>query len=94
MTRQKRIRFTKKRSATKHRRHTTKHRRHITKHRRQATKHRRHLYRKQRQIRLIPGSQSVPLFTSPEKKNSNVIIVNDDHKSGNFVPGLRTYLSK
>ena len=52
-------------------------------------RHRRHLYRKRRQIVSLPGSQSVPLFSAPEKKQTQRIYVNKSNGFGNMIPGLR-----
>ena len=54
-------------------------------------RHKRHtrkrLYRKKRQIIMVPGSQGIPLFTAPAKKQNQLINI---HKSmGNLIPGLR-----
>lgn len=51
---------------------------------------RRRLYRKRREILTLPGSQRIPLFSVPEKKQTQRISVNQSNKqSGNMVPGLR-----
>ena len=51
---------------------------------------RRHLYRKRRQIIPLPGSKGVPIFSIPEKNNSQKIIINQSNKqSGNMIPGSR-----
>ena len=52
---------------------------------------RRHLYRKRREILTLPGSKGVPIFSIPEKKQAQKILVNHDsnNHSGNMIPGLR-----
>ena len=50
----------------------------------------RHLYRKRRDILTVPGSQGVPLFSTPENKSNQKIYVNKyDKQSGNMIPGMR-----
>jgi len=58
--------------------------------------HKKRLYRKRREIRLVPGSKSIPLFSTPEtKKNTPILDHNDFHKEqGGIVQGLRSYLNK
>lgn len=52
---------------------------------------RRNLYRKRREILTLPGSKGVPIFSIPEKKQAQKILVNHDsnNHSGNMIPGLR-----
>jgi len=52
--------------------------------------------RKHREIVVVPGSKSVPIFSPPEKKENIKINVNDNisKKQDNGIPGLRTYLNK
>ena len=74
-----------------HKRHRTnkrhnKSKKHITHTRRHI---RRHLYRKRRQIVSLPGSQSVPLFSAPEKKQTQRIFVNKSNSFGNMIKGMR-----
>ena len=54
-------------------------------------KHRkRHTYKKHRQIVIIPGNKGIPLFTDPDKKKPQKIMVNQrDIQSGNMIMGLR-----
>jgi hypothetical protein len=76
----------KKRSHTKRRQTKRRH------NKRSQTK-KRHLYRKRREIRIIPGSKSVPLFSKPEKKTNTPIFNNfTDKRHINMIPGLRNYL--
>ena len=70
------------------------HKRHITNKRNKRNKrnktNKRHLYRKRRQIFTLPGSKGIVLFTLPEKKEIQKIIVKQYSKqSGNMIPGLR-----
>ena len=60
--------------------------RHYKKHRKRHT--RRKLYKKRRDILILPGSKGVPLFIAPEKISSQSILVNQ-RQSGNMIPGLR-----
>ena len=72
----------------KTKRHT---RRHTRRHRKHTRRHRKHTRRyNRRQIMTLPGSQGVPLFSVPEKKHTQKILVNSDKQSGNMIPGLRT----
>lgn len=74
-----------KKTKRSHKRHKThkrnkKHRRHT----------RRHLYRKRREILTLPGSQGIPLFSAPEKNQTQRILINKSNKQlGNMIPGLR-----
>jgi hypothetical protein len=75
----------------KTKRHTRRHTRGHNK-RHNKTHRKRHLYRKHREIVSLPGSKGLPVFLSPDTKQSNKIYVNNDHKiSGNIIPGLREY---
>jgi hypothetical protein len=47
----------------------------------------RHLYRKRRQLIIVPGSQGLGLFTTPVNKQNQMISVNNG--VGNMIPGLR-----
>jgi hypothetical protein len=69
-------------------------RRNIQKHSNKTRKHHnKKLYRKRREIVIIPGSQSVRMFTHPEKKQPNKIMVDNSGlgSGGNIIPGLRNY---
>jgi hypothetical protein len=45
-------------------------------------------------ITSIPRSQSIPIFTKPEKIHSTNIIINKEHNYGNIISGLRNFLKK
>lgn len=79
-----------KKTQRRHKRHRTykKHRIH-KKHKTHRRHTRRYLYRKNRQIFNIPGSQGVPLFSVPEKNNLQKILINQSKQSGNMIIGLR-----
>lgn len=49
---------------------------------------RRHLYRKHRDIILVPESKGIPLFNPPEPDKKKIINKNI-LQSGNMIPGLR-----
>ena len=70
------------------------HRRHITnkKHiKRRNT--RKKMYRKRREILLVPGAKGVPLFNNQKKTHMQEIVVNQyNRQPGNMIPGLREYL--
>lgn len=68
-------------------------RRNIQKHNNKTRKqHRRKLYRKRSEIVIIPGSQSVRMFTHSEKKQPiKIMIDNTSGLNGNIIPGLRNY---
>ena len=78
-----------KRSHKRYKRHRT-HKKHIT-HKKHTRRHtRRHLYRKRREILTLPGSQGIPLFSIPVKKQPQRILINHkSNNSGNMIPGLR-----
>lgn len=78
-------RHTKKRHHTK--RHHTK--RHYTKRHRHTKKR---LYRKRREFVIVPGSKSVPIFTAPQTKQANKVMMNEPSSTGNIIPGLRNYI--
>lgn len=68
------------------------HKRHRTnkRHKKSCRHTRRHLYRKKRQIVILPRSEGLPLFTPPEKKQIQQILVNKGNiQSGNMIPGMR-----
>lgn len=67
------------------------HKKHRTykKHRAHRRHTRRHLYRKRREIITLPGSQGIPLFSVPEKKQTQRILVNTHRQSGNMIQGMR-----
>jgi len=75
----------------RHKRHT---KRHYKKHAKRHYTRRRHLHRKRREIQLVPGSKSVPIFSPPDKKKNTPIL--DSHSNLNndvgIIPGLRNYL--
>lgn len=83
------------RKTKKHRhKHSVHHRRHKRRyshghsiHHRKKTR-----IRKKQEISIIPGSKAVPIFTAPNKKNSELILVNVEQPTGNIVPGLRNYM--
>jgi hypothetical protein len=71
-----------------HKRHNYTHKRHSKRHNKS---HKRH--RKRRQIVLLPGSQSIPIFTTPQKKYATKIAIDKEHnQSGNIISGLRDYI--
>ena len=82
---------TKRRHSNKHK-HTKRHIHNKT-HKHHKMHSKRRLYRKRREIRLVPGSKSVPLFSSPEKKQNTPILENSSQMQGNIIQGLRTYLN-
>jgi|LauGreDrversion4_2_1035121.scaffolds.fasta_scaffold20912_6 hypothetical protein len=83
---------TKRRHSNKHK-HTKRHRHRHNKSHKHKMHSKRRLYRKTREIRLLPGSKSVPLFAAPEKKRNTSILENNDQVQGNIVQGLRSYLN-
>lgn len=79
-----------KRVHRRHKRNRTNKRHRTNKHRINHRRHTRtHLYRKRREIVSLPGSQSIPLFSAPEKKHTQRIYVNKSNSFGNMIPGLR-----
>jgi len=73
-----------------HKRKTHTHKRKTHTHKRKTHTHKRtHLYRKRRQLSIIPNSNPVELFTAPEKTQTQVILVNQTNKQGNIIAGLR-----
>ena len=65
-----------------HKRHHKNNRKNI-----HTKKHRR---RRRKEIFTIPGNKGIPLFTAPDKKYSQTIMVNKrDNQSGNMIMGLR-----
>lgn len=71
-------------------RKTKRHHRHHKKNIKTKKHRRKHTHRKHRQIVIIPGNKGVPLFTTPDKKKSQKIIVNQSgYQSGNMIMGLR-----
>jgi hypothetical protein len=68
-------------------RRTYKHKK--RKNKRTYKKHR--LYRKRREISIIPNAKSIPIFTAPEKKLPQAILINQttNKQFGNIIPGLR-----
>ena len=80
---------------TKKHKHSQHHRRYKRRYKHNhSIHHRAKTRRKKQEILIIPGSRSVPIFTPPNKKNSELILVNVEHTSGNIVPGLRNYMQK
>lgn len=78
---------------TKKHKHSVHHRRYKRRYNHShSIHHRARTRRKKQAISIIPGSRSVPIFTAPNKKNSEIILVNVEHQSGNIVPGLRNYM--
>jgi len=81
----------KTRSYKRHRKHKT-HKAHKVhkKHKAHKRHTRRRLYRKRREIMLLPGSKGIPMFSVPEQNQVQKIFVNQSNKeSGNIIPGLR-----
>jgi hypothetical protein len=65
-----------------HKRHHKNNRKNI-----KTKKHRR---RRRKEIFTIPGNKGIPLFTAPDKKHPQKIMVNQpDNQSGNMIMGLR-----
>jgi hypothetical protein len=90
-------RHTKRRHHSYKRRHTKRrhhsHKRNHHSHKQNHHSKKRHMYRKRREFVIVPGSKSVPIFTEPQKKNANKIVINNDHNQiGNIVPGLRNFI--
>ena len=78
---------------TKKHKHSVHHRRYKRRYKHNHSIHHRAKTRRRKQeISIIPGSRSVPIFTAPNKKNSEMIPVNIKQPSGNIVPGLRNYM--
>ena len=77
-----------KRVHRRHKTHKKHHKRHYKKHRKYTRRHHR-LYRKRRDILIIPGSQGSPLFSAPIKNKSINIPTNKHNDAGNMIPGLR-----
>jgi hypothetical protein len=48
--------------------------------------------RKRREISAIPGTKSIPIFTTPNKQYNEMIPVNIKQPQGNIIPGLRDYM--
>ncbi len=60
-----------------------------TKHYKKQKKTRHHL-RKHRQLRLLPDTKGMELFSIPVKKHSQKILLNENQfQSGNMIKGLR-----
>lgn len=76
-----------KKTKRSHKRHGT-HKRH-KKHRTYRRHTKRRLYRKRREILTLPGSQGIPLFSAPEKKQTQRILVNPHRESGNMIQDMR-----
>ena len=63
------------------------HKRHKLHHKKRT---KRNLYRKKREIVIVPGSHGLPLFSEPVTKKSSKIMGNDRRElGGNIIPGLR-----
>ena len=77
---------------------TKKHRKTNYKKRKQNTrKHKRHYTKriyKHKEFTLIPGSQSIPMFSKPEKTQSSSVIINREQNYGNIITGMRNFLKK
>lgn len=78
---------------TKKHKHSAHHRRYK---RRYSHKHSIHhlkkTYKKRREVSLVPGTKSIPIFTAPNKQKGQKIPVNIKQPSGNIIPGLRDYM--
>lgn len=80
------------------RKNTKKHRKTNYKKRKQNTKTQKRHYTKRiykhKEFTPIPGSQSIPIFSKPEKTQSNSIIIDRQQNYGNIITGLRNFLKK
>lgn len=78
-----------------HKKHYSRKKRHTRKkqysQKKQNSYKRRHNYRKKRNINLIPGTQSIPIFSKPKKIHTQSIVVNKPEPSGNIIIGMRDY---
>jgi hypothetical protein len=83
--------------------HTKKYRKTNYKRRKQNTKtqntrkHKRHYTKriyKHKEFTPILGSQSIPIFSKPDKTQSNSIIIDREQNYGNIITGLRNFLKK
>ena len=78
---------------TKKHKHSVHHKRHKRRYsHKHSVHHRRRTYRKRREISVVPGSKSIPMFTAPNKQKGEIIPVNIKQPSGNIIPGLRDYM--
>jgi hypothetical protein len=78
---------------TKKHKHSAHHRRYKRRYsHKHSLHHRAKTRRKRQEISVIPGSRSIPIFTAPNKQNSEIILVNARQPSGNIIPGLRNYM--
>lgn len=82
---------------TKKHKHSIHHRRHKRRYSHNHSIHHtkktyKRTYRKRREISIVPGSKSVPVFTAPNKQKEEMILVNVKQPSGNIIPGLRDYM--
>jgi hypothetical protein len=78
---------------TKKHKHSAHHKR---RKRRYSHKHSKHhpkkTYKKRRELTLVPGTKSIPIFTPPNKPKGQKIPVNIKQPFGNIIPGLRDYM--
>ena len=49
-------------------------------------------YKKRKELSLVPGTKSIPIFTAPNKQKGQKIPVNIKQPFGNIIPGLRDYM--
>ena len=98
-----RHRHSHKRHSKSHKRHSKSHKRHSKSHKIHSKSHskshkiqnytHKRLHRKRRQLVLLPGSQSVPIFATPQKKYATKIAIDKEYnQSGNIISGLRDYI--
>jgi len=67
-----------------------RHHRHNKKNIKTRKHRRRYTHKKRKQIVIIPGNKGIPLFTKPDNKKSQKIIVNQhNNQGGNMIMGLR-----
>lgn len=78
---------------TKKHKHSIHHKRHKRRYSHShSMHHNRKTHRKRREISVVPGSKSIPMFTAPNKSRDEMISVNVKQSFGNIVPGLRNYM--
>lgn len=78
---------------TKKHKHSSHHRHHKRRYNhKHSLHHRRRTYRKRREFSFVPGSQSIPMFTFPDKQKGEKIPISIKQPMGNIVPGLRDYM--
>lgn len=78
--------------------HTKKYRKTNYKKRKQNTKIQKRHYTKRiykhKEFTPISGSQSITIFSKPEKSQSNNIIIDRQQNYGNIINGMRNFLKK